>query len=378
MRIAIDHQASMDDGGAFSAYANIYETLCEICEEFGWSLDHYKLADYRSTTINRLIENFLYKTNLYLLFDSLQLKLSRFEKILQESDIDLVMYLNPHNNSEKLNQIPYVNTVWDLGHRDLKMYPEYSSRLLVKRREKSIHESCINSIFILVESEETKKRLILEYGIPNQKIFIINLLPSPKFSSLTLERKQLIQGYAIYPANFWPHKNHLILLLALKHLISKDVKSRKLIFTGADKGNLNFIMNKIRELELEEFVEVRGVVSQDDLKNLYFNADLTLYPSLLGPTNLPPFESLSLGTPVVTTNINFNNIQGQIKGLYKIDNSSDFKKWAKYLDIGFKPKKPDINEVQKIITKQNDSNKKHLKELLFKFVKAKELCQDKV
>ena len=38
------------------------------------------------------------------------------------------------------------------------------------------------------------------------------------------------------------------------------------------------------------------------MSSLYSSAVATVYPSLCGPTNIPPLESISLNTPLICSN----------------------------------------------------------------------------
>lgn len=53
--------------------------------------------------------------------------------------------------------------------------------------------------------------------------------------------------------------------------------------------------------ELMEHVEWRGYVSDAELYELYRNATVLVYPSLLEGFGLPPLEAMSLGCPVITS-----------------------------------------------------------------------------
>ncbi len=46
-----------------------------------------------------------------------------------------------------------------------------------------------------------------------------------------------------------------------------------------------------------------GYVSDKEIVALYKRATALIYPSLAGPTNLPPIEAMILGTPVLCSNL---------------------------------------------------------------------------
>jgi glycosyltransferase involved in cell wall biosynthesis len=109
--------------------------------------------------------------------------------------------------------------------------------------------------------------------------------------------------YLFYPAQFWPHKNHINLLYALKILIDKYDLSFSLVFTGADKGNLKYVRERADDLGIVEKVHFLGFVSDEVLLSLYRKAFAMTFMSSFGPDNIPPLEAFSLGCPVIAARV---------------------------------------------------------------------------
>jgi glycosyltransferase involved in cell wall biosynthesis len=110
------------------------------------------------------------------------------------------------------------------------------------------------------------------------------------------------RGYFFYPAQFWSHKNHYNLLLAFKKL-NKNYPHIKMLFTGADKGNLEYIKSVVGDLGLQNMVVMPGFVSADEIHSFYKNALALVMPTFLGPTNMPLLEAEFLGCPVICSNL---------------------------------------------------------------------------
>jgi glycosyltransferase involved in cell wall biosynthesis len=73
------------------------------------------------------------------------------------------------------------------------------------------------------------------YQIPSERIEVV-AHPTPDFSlpamkhDIDIHDKYKIKGKILfYPAQFWPHKNHLILLKVLQSLIKKGNNEKKYI-----------------------------------------------------------------------------------------------------------------------------------------------------
>jgi hypothetical protein len=77
----------------------------------------------------------------------------------------------------------------------------------------------------------------------------------------------------------------------------------KLVFTGSDKGNLRHVMKVAKELNLDTKVEFRGFVATSELAVLIRDARCLVFPSQLGPSNMPPLEAAMLGTPSLISNV---------------------------------------------------------------------------
>lgn len=225
-------------------------------------------------------------------------------KVVNENKIDLMWFLSPEFEEVK---IPYVMTVWDLQHRLQPYFPEVSiSGWKWEERENFWSKVLPNASIIITGNEVGKKQIKDLYAINDDRIKIIPLPVSDfifdEFNDVDIENKFGIkENYIFYPAQFWPHKNHIRLLKALKILNDKGLNF-SLVLTGSDKGNLRYIKQKVKELDLEEKVYFLGFVSTEDIVNLYKKAFALVFPSFFGPDNIPPLEAMALDCPVLCSN----------------------------------------------------------------------------
>lgn len=63
------------------------------------------------------------------------------------------------------------------------------------------------------------------------------------------------------------------------------------------------ISNLVKKLELENSVIFVGFLSEIDLNELYKECSLLVFPSLIGPDNLPPLEALTFGCKIAVADI---------------------------------------------------------------------------
>jgi len=250
-------------------------------------------------------------------------RLGQLERLLIKSDIDIAYFLSPNPLALGILDVPMVNTVWDLGHRDLPEFHELAGDGRFKKREYFYSNVLSRSSLVVTDSEETCNRLIAVYGLDPKRVLSAGLFPSVEGESPSVDINFEFENdrFFLYPAQFWPHKNHEFLIEFMKIFCISN-PSYKLIFTGSDKGNLREIKDKIVNANLQNNIIILGFVENRLLTKLMTSAVGVLFVSRLGPTNLPPLEALSLGTPVVVTHTNCNLLHDPKNGVWVVEDDS--------------------------------------------------------
>ncbi len=233
----------------------------------------------------------------------------RFEDIVLRSGVEFMM--GPHQRLvDRILDIPYVFVLLDLQHRVIPWFPEVSEKGLWDSREAFFSTVLRRAYAVVVGTEVGAAEVRSFYQVPEERIRVLPH-PTPDFSLEDLTSvdrqggayRELFGQYLLYPAQFWAHKNHVNLLLGLK-LVRDSLKlPLKLVLTGSNKGNLEFVKGKVRGLDLESDVHFLGFVPRDNLVALYKEALALTYISFGGPENLPPLEAFALGCPVVASDI---------------------------------------------------------------------------
>lgn len=210
-------------------------------------------------------------------------------------DLDFVWFLTPHHTATRL---PFAVTVWDLAHRILPYFPEFSVTGWTYQQREDFYSGVLpRATYVAVGSQSLCSAVQQFYNVRRSRI-LINPLPMPtSFDDIQAVEPAYRKPYLLYPACFWPHKNHVTIIDALKILAAKG-EHYTAVFPGADKGNLDYIKRYAEGLP----VHFPGFVSQEELKGLYQRAHALVYASLLGPDNLPPLEAIKLGCPVICAN----------------------------------------------------------------------------
>jgi glycosyltransferase involved in cell wall biosynthesis len=222
-----------------------------------------------------------------------------------------------------------MNTVWDLGHRDLPEFVEITGDRHFEERELFFNAVLPKSVHTFVDTNETAEKIIKIYGLTRTRISVTGLLvaqPVNQRETLpTRKQESEVDKYFLYPAQYWPHKAHILLLEALS--VAKSFHPEmKIVLTGSDKGNLHYVNSCIVALELQRNVEIKGFVSEEVLAELMVNAQALVFPSRLGPSNMPPLEALRLGTPIVISDVHFDT--ALISPITTVVHSTAVQDWA--------------------------------------------------
>jgi glycosyltransferase involved in cell wall biosynthesis len=233
------------------------------------------------------------------------------------ANLDLIVYLHPWVSPYV--DIPYIVNVWDVAHRLTPFFPELSLATQWDFRERHYRKKLQRAAYIVCPNAPAKQEIVDFYQVAADRVWTLRH-PTPAdvlrqaekpTPDVSIEHLGLRGEFLLYPAQFWPHKNHLLLLRMLKVLRDKYDYRPQLVLPGSDKplfaaaleGNLSFVKQRVREMELEDQVIFAGFIPREVLIALYRRAFALVFPSFLGPENLPPLEAFALGCPVIASEL---------------------------------------------------------------------------
>jgi glycosyltransferase involved in cell wall biosynthesis len=203
---------------------------------------------------------------------------------------------------------PFVFTLHDMQER---YYPEFFTkkdrffRWLNTKRLSSFANN------IICESSFVKKDIIKFLGVSENKITIIESPPPEEFLNFSFEKLQMekvVKKYSLpekfifYPAQCWPHKNHLNLIEAF-NIIKSTHPDVNLVFIGSQKEYYKILTKKINDLNLTKKIFHLGYIDYEDLPYLYRLSEMLVMPSLFESVSIPVFEAFAIGTPVCCSNV---------------------------------------------------------------------------
>ena len=227
--------------------------------------------------------------------------------LLHHHKIDIVLSLSPILFADV--DCPYITPVWDLAHRIYPYFSEVSSSGQWEERENYYAKVIRRATFVITGTEVGKAEIEKFYQVPSERIKVIPFF-TPKLQGNVQSHNQginqkynLPKQYLFYPAQFWAHKNHISILQAIQILRIDYQLNMPLVLVGSDQGNADYIKSMVQKLELSDYVYFLGFVPQEDMQSLYIQAFALIYMTFFGPDNLPPLEAMSVGCPVIASNV---------------------------------------------------------------------------
>jgi glycosyltransferase involved in cell wall biosynthesis len=163
------------------------------------------------------------------------------------------------------------------------------------------------SLAVLTDSNSLADRLNTSFGTDRSRFIAMPFSAAPHLEAMSADISAsnptaAEDGYFFYPAQFWPHKNHIRLLQALRILLDRGIK-RDLVLSGGDRGMLAHIRAEAARLGVDDQVRILGFVPPEEMVTLYSEAAVVVVPTYFGPTNLPPLEAWTMRRPVVCSRV---------------------------------------------------------------------------
>ncbi len=205
-------------------------------------------------------------------------------------------------------RLPAIYNPHDLKHLH---FPQFYSSAVIRWRETVYRAACDHAQAVASESHAVKEDLVKQYGLDSHKIFVVKW-GSPTVFYDEVRNEDLLkirhkfglpERFAFYPAQTWPHKNHVRLLEAFSLLRDRYRVCLNLVCTGVKNDHWPCIERRIRELKLRKQVFFLGYVSSAELRALYHLAQLLVFPSLFEGGGFPVVEGLQEGVPVICSEI---------------------------------------------------------------------------
>lgn len=187
------------------------------------------------------------------------------------------------------------------------LFPQKHDPKAVFLERRFLKRALSQSRRVVAISDATKKDLQRLFALPSSKIDVIYLAAnqcqqkSPSFLAEVRRKYNLPSEFILFAGTLEPRKNLVRLIEAYHELPLKEEYG--LVIAGKKGWYYEEIFQRVRQLNLEQYVRFLGYIKRKDLIALYHLAAVFVYPSLYEGFGLPPLEAMACGTPVITSNI---------------------------------------------------------------------------
>jgi glycosyltransferase involved in cell wall biosynthesis len=242
------------------------------------------------------------------------------ERLLKKHGVSVLS----HSGSLGMNSpIPTIGWIADFQH---KYYPDFFSRDELEERDRSFRLLCRECSCIILSSQAARsdaERFFPEYAGKYRVLHFVagtmDLKDLPPFE-LVREKYQIGTPYFIVPNQFWVHKNHDVILEALKILHDRN-QQVIVISTGNTQdrrypGYFDKIQNKIRDYGISDQFRILGIIPYRELLQLMIHANAVINPSLFEGWSTTVEEAKSLGAPCILSDIPVHREQNPDAGIF--------------------------------------------------------------
>ena len=202
-------------------------------------------------------------------------------------------------------EVRVIGPVHDLMHRYETLFPEIAAPAEYALREKTFGRHAKHAAAVLVDSAIGKAQLIESYGVAENRVHILPFIPSPlltESSGRPASFATITAPFIFYPAQFWPHKNHMAIIQAIA-MLPENLPLHCVFVGTTDKEAFVPVREAMEKAGLRERVHILGYVSDADVAWFYKNAFALVMATFCGPTNIPPLEAMQYGCPVIVSEV---------------------------------------------------------------------------
>ncbi len=213
-----------------------------------------------------------------------------------------VLYAPFGRSSAMRAGVPTVSLIVDLLHRDL---PEALPIEEVNYRHEWFTQVAAEAAFFQCISHYTAARLQAHYGVDPARCFVTHLPVQGRLQTVAAESgaPPVAGGFFLYPANFWPHKNHERLLAAYRNYCdSAGAAAWRLVLTGHPDARMASLQARAEVLGLVDRVCFAGHLDEARFAAAWRAAGALVYPSLHEGFGIPLLEAMAFGRPILAAN----------------------------------------------------------------------------
>lgn len=233
----------------------------------------------------------------------------RLPRLARKHPVDVMFF--PTNHAWWFGPAPSVVTIHDLA---CLHFPDkiFQSRREARYEAMRLRWFARHAAQISCVSEFTKADIVAKLGCSPNKISVVpsavtDVFWRPPALDAAEVRDKFGLGarpFLLYTGGLDFRKNVMALVKAFALLVQRDY-DHMLVLVGEYGSRRSYfpdVDGLVRELGLEEHVKRLSGVSDEELRSLYSEAALFVFPTLFEGFGLPPLEAMACGTPVAASN----------------------------------------------------------------------------
>jgi len=182
-------------------------------------------------------------------------------------------------------------------------FPQWHKLLSAKLQKLFLPSLMRRAYKVIVNSENTLADLHYFYPVTSQKAVCIYPGVNPFFFSAEKKIPSQKQSYFLSTGTIEPRKNLQKLLTAYTIFRRSHKKYFKLIIVGGKGWKSEEFYMQLKSHPFRDDIELRGYVTDAELKELYANATAFVYPSLYEGFGFPLVEAMVCGAPCIVSRI---------------------------------------------------------------------------
>ncbi len=219
--------------------------------------------------------------------------------------------------------LPAIAWVPDLQHRYL---PQLFSRMAWWKREMGFRAQIMSGRTVMVSSEDTQLACQRLYPAAEQKMRAVRFAvraPQPMTDEEArgvADRYGLPERYFFMPNQFWVHKNHLLVVQALK-LLRERGETVTVVATGKqldprNAAHVPSLKRAVQDAGVEAEFLMPGMIPYDDLMPLMQASMALLNPSLFEGWSTTVEEARAAGVPMILSDLAVHREQAADQAIY--------------------------------------------------------------
>ncbi len=205
--------------------------------------------------------------------------------------------------------VPVVSIIYDLQYH---YYPQFFSDEDRCCRERNFRETSRLSNKLICISEYVRKTVLENSNLePDRAITIPIQLPHRLKKQPVRDVDSIMQRlglggneFLLYPANFWAHKNHRMLITAFAIYRARHPESNlRLVCTGALENEKKALQEAVYRMGQKDWIVLPGFLTEEEFAAIFASCLALVFPSLYEGFGMPVLEAMALEKPVICSNV---------------------------------------------------------------------------